>query len=100
MKQVGEHHQGEVWGRSSEETVHIVIWLADCKFRDVAQLVARFIRDEEVVGSNPAIPTYTDIAQLGERLPYKEKVEGSSPPVGTKITEVRCGATLSFVSLV
>ena len=31
--------------------------MSGCKFRDVAQLVAHLIRDEEVVGSNPAIPT-------------------------------------------
>ena len=29
--------------------------------RDVAQLVARVVRDDEVVGSNPAIPTNQDI---------------------------------------
>lgn len=56
LGQVGEHHQGGVRGHTSEETVHIGIQLSDCKFRDVAQLVAHLIRDEEVVGSNPVIP--------------------------------------------
>ena len=32
--------------------------------RDVAQLVARVVRDDEVVGSSPAIPTSTDISTL------------------------------------
>ena len=30
-------------------------------FRGIAQLVARLVRDEEAVGSNPAAPTMTDI---------------------------------------
>ena len=29
-------------------------------FRGIAQLVARFVRDEEAVGSNPAAPTKKD----------------------------------------
>ena len=34
----------------------------------VAQLVARFVRDEEAVGSNPAAPTMTDILTASKML--------------------------------
>ena len=30
-------------------------------FRDVAQLVARLVWDQDVAGSNPVIPTYTSV---------------------------------------
>ena len=32
--------------------------LAKLKYRDVAQLAARVVRDDEVAGSNPVIPTW------------------------------------------
>ena len=37
-------------------------------FRGIAQLVARLVRDEEAVGSNPAAPTMTDILTAPEML--------------------------------
>ena len=37
-------------------------------FRGIAQLVARLVRDEEAVGSNPAAPTMTDILTASEML--------------------------------
>ena len=37
-------------------------------FRGIAQLVARLVRDEEAVGSNPAAPTMTDILTASEVL--------------------------------
>ena len=51
--------------------------------RDVAQLVARLVRVEEVVGSSLAIPIYADITQLGEYIFYKDGVGSSSLSVGT-----------------
>ncbi len=52
--------------------------------RDVAQLVACFVRDEEAAGSSPVIPTNATLAQLVEQLTRNEQVVGSSPMSGSK----------------
>ena len=41
------------------------------QYRDVAQLVARLIRDEEVVGSSLAIPTWLMCRLMGRRRAVK-----------------------------
>ena len=49
-------------------------------YRDVAQLVARLIWDQEVVGSSPVIPTVYIRAATGRRGRLKPDLfEGSNP---------------------
>lgn len=57
--------------------VRILSWAL---YRDVAQLVARLIWDQEVVGSSPVIPTVCIRAATGRRGRLKPDLfEGSNP---------------------
>ena len=47
--------------------------------RNVAQLVARLVWDQNVAGSSPVVPTPGRLAQLGEHLVYTQVVGGSIP---------------------
>ncbi len=59
-------------------------------YRAVAQLVARFVRDEEVASSSLASPTKLDIEHKTLRaIMYVGEVVGSSPTSPTKL-DVRC----------
>ena len=52
--------------------------------RNVAQLVARLVWDQNVAGSSPVVPTPGRLAQLGEHLVYTQVVGGSIPSSPTK----------------
>ena len=52
-------------------------------FRGIAQLVARFVRDEEAVGSNPAAPTKKD--QIGKGLSGLFLISAAGP-----LAKVQC----------
>ena len=56
--------------------------------RDVAQLVARVVRDDEVAGSSPVIPTLWRRRFPGNRLflgPYQDDGSFSSPSCITRL---------------
>ena len=53
--------------------------------RNVAQLVARLVWDQNVAGSSPVVPTPGRLAQLGEHLVYTQVVGGSIPSSPIKV---------------
>ena len=56
-------------------------------FRDVAQLVARLVWDQDVAGSNPVIPTTGNGKECGfERIPPRRR---SSAGQSARFTSVR-----------
>ncbi len=58
-------------------------------FRGVAQLVARFVWDEEAPGSNPGTPTKRVVTNTSSYIPYRQNSSLSNNP-WWDIQEARC----------